>query len=227
VIKRLLSCMALVATGLAVTALPASAATTTVLTFTGTETAGTVAHDVSGHGNDGTLHTIKLTGSAYSFNGTNSYISVPASSTLNPGTANYSYGVTMQLPAGYTFTHDLSLVRRGASKFAGAYYKMELVYNKTSGNVRLECALRDANGQTGFVATRGLSLADGAWHTLTCTKTATTVSLTKDGSTYTKPATLGNLSSTHPLNFGAEQVTDTSFWEHFPGLMKNITISKG
>jgi uncharacterized membrane protein len=227
VIRRLLTSLTLAATGLTVAALPASASTTTVLQYSGQAFSGTVIKDASGHCNNGTAHSVTWKNGAYSFNGTSSYISVPASATLNPGTSNYSYAVTMSLPKGYTYAHDLSLVRRGASKLSGAYYKMELVYNKSTGNTHLECAMRDQNGVTGYVSTSASGLNDGAWHTLKCTKTASSISLTKGGSTYTKSVRLGNLSTTRQLNFGAEQVTATSFWEHFPGLMDDITITKG
>jgi hypothetical protein len=35
------------------------------------------------------------------------------------------------------------------------------------------------------------------------------------------------MSSDRQLNFGAEQVTETTFWEHFPGDMDSITLTKG
>lgn len=222
---RLLALAVLVPAGLLASALPAAAQSTNVLQYTGTASCCT-AIDVSGFGNDGTLHNVTATGSLYSF-GSNAYISVPASDSINPDTADYSYAVTMELPAGYTFSHDLSLVRRGAAKHGGAYYKMELVFNKTTGAVHLVCAMRDQAGITGYVSTGASTIGDGAWHTLMCTKTATSVTLTKDGVTHTKAASLGNLSSTQSLNFGAEQVTATTFWEHFPGEMSNITITKG
>jgi len=206
-------------------ALPAAAASTVVLDYTGTAST-TTAIDTSGFGNDGTLHHVAATGSWYRF-GRKGYISVRVSHSINPGTANYSYAVTMKLPAGYTFIHDLSLVRRGSSKLGGAFYKMELTFNQTTGSVHLICALRDQNGTTGYVSTGASTIADGNWHTLMCTKTATSITLTKDGATYTKAANLGDLSSTQQLNIGAEQVNATTYWEHFPGNMDNVTITVG
>ncbi len=221
---RTLALGVLAAAGLLCAALPASAATTTVLNYIGTEP-GTLAIDTSGQGNDGTLHNVTATGQHYSF-GTEGYISVPASSTINPGTANTSYGVTMRLPAGYKYTHDLSLVRRGASTYTGAYYKIELDYQKATGKTVLVCAMRDQKGHSGSVSTTANRLNDGDWHTLKCSRTATRVSLSKDGATTTKTANVGNLSSNRPLSFGAEKVTDTTFAEHFPGDMDSIVLTK-
>ena len=220
----MLALAVLVPASLLASALPA-AASAIVLQYTGTAS-GTSAIDMSGDGNNGTLHNVTATGSLYSF-GSKAYISVPASASLNPGTADFSYAVTMELPAGYTFIHDLSLVRRGAAKIGGAYYKMELMFDKTTGTVHLECAMRDQNGNHAFVSTAATTIGDGTWHTLMCTKTATSVTLTKDGVTHTKAANLGDMSTTQSLNIGAEQVNSTTFWEYFPGEMENITITEG
>ena len=229
--KRMLALLALlVPVGLTVTALPASAASTVVLLYAGNEPSGsTVATDTSGTTppNNGALHQVAVANGVYSFNGSTSYIQTPASATVNPDAANFSYSVSINLPTTTTFSHDLSLVRRGSAKYSGAYYKMEMIYKKSTGNVKLVCALRDTTGARGYVATSANTLNDGQWHTLTCSKTATTVTLTKDGRAHTTAATLGNLSSTQPLNFGAEQIGTTSYWEHFPGLMDNITLTKG
>ena len=223
--RRLIALVVLTPACLLFAELPASAASTRVLHYSGA-LSGTTVPDESGFGNNGTAHDVSLSGGAYSFNGTSSYIRTPASSTVNPGSAAFSYSVTVKLPTPTTFSRDLSLVRRGSSKFAGPYYKMEMVYNKATGNMRLECALRDAAGAHAIVSTSGNALNDGQWHTLTCSKSAKTISLTKDGHVRTKSVALGNLSSTRPLNFGAEQVGPTNFWEHFPGLMKKIVLTK-
>jgi hypothetical protein len=207
-------------------ATPASAATDTVLRFTG-KASKTTAIDVSGKNNDGRLHNVTVTKRGfYSFNEP-ARIRVPASKSINPGTADYSYQVTMRLPKDYTFSKDLSLVRRGAAKLSGAYYKMEIIHHRDSKTTVLVCAMRDKDGNTGYVQTTATGLNDGEWHILTCSKTDTTVQLDKDSSTYTKDDAVGNLSSSHPLFFGAEQVDANTYWEHFPGHLDNITITKG
>jgi hypothetical protein len=225
--RRLFALVVLALAFLVQAALPASAATTTVLHYDGS-LSGTTVPDVSGFGNNGTAHDIPaLSGGPYLLNGRSSYIQVPASSSLNPGSSAFSYTVSMYLPATTTFTRDFSLVRRGSAKFAGAFYKLEMIYTKSTGNMRLECAMRDSAGVLATVSTSGNTLNDGRWHTLTCARTATTISLTKDGVVHTNRARLGNLSSPEPLNFGAEQVGPTSFWEQFPGFLDEIILTKG
>lgn len=223
--RRLIALGVLAPACLLSAALPASAASTRVLNYTGA-LSGTTVPDKSGFGNKGTAHHISLSGGAYSFNGTNSYIQTPASPTINPGSAAFSYSVTIKIPTTTTFSHDLSLVRRGSWKFTGPYYKMEMIHKKATGNMRLVCALRDTAGAHATVSTSGNTLNDGQWHTLTCSKAANAISLTKDGHVHTKRVTLGNLSSKRPLTFGAEQVGPTRFLEHFPGLMDEIVLTK-
>jgi hypothetical protein len=224
--RRLIALAVLSSACLLLAALPASAATRTVLHYTGA-LSGTTVLDESGLGNNATAHSITPSGGAYSFNGTTSYIQTPASPSVNPGSSDFTYSVNMYLPTTTVFSRDLSLVRRGSSKFPGAFYKMEMVYNKSTGNMRLECALRDTAGAHAIVSTSGNTLNDGKWHTLMCSKTARTISLTVDGRVHTNKARLGNLSTTLPLNFGAEQIDATTFWEHFPGLMDEIVLTKG
>src|SRR5437660_3880968 len=70
-----------------------AAASTVTALWEMNETSGTTMVDSSGHGNNGTLHSVVLGatgryGKAYTFNGTSSYVSVPNSASLNPGSAN-------------------------------------------------------------------------------------------------------------------------------------------
>jgi Concanavalin A-like lectin/glucanases superfamily len=224
-LRRLIALVVLLPACLLLAALPASAATKTVLHYTGA-LSGTTVPDESGSHSNGTAHDITASGGAYSFNGISSYIQTPASSAINPGWSPFSYSVTIYLPTTTTFSRDYSLVRRGSSKISGAYYKMEMVYDKSTGHMHLTCALRDAAGAHATVSTNVDTLKDGQWHTLTCSKTARTISLTKDGDEHTKRAKLGNLSSTEPLNFGADEVAPATFVEHFPGLMHEMVLTQ-
>jgi hypothetical protein len=224
--RRLIALVVLSPACLLLTALPASAATKTLLHYTGA-LSGTAVLDESGSGRNGTAHDITVSGGAYSFNGVTSYIQTPASSAGNPGYSDFSYSVTINLPTTTIFSRDYSLVRRGSSSLTGAYYKMEMVYDKSTGHMHLTCALRDTAGKHASVSTPVDTLNDGKWHKLTCAKNAKTVSLTVDGHVHTKSAKLRNMFSTQPLNFGADQPDPTTFVEHFPGLMDEIVLTKG
>ena len=73
------------------------------------ETSGTVMHDAVGS-HTGTLHSVALgqsgyLGTAFGFNGSSSYVSVPSSSDLNPGSAN----ITITIHLKTTSTGDARL----------------------------------------------------------------------------------------------------------------------
>jgi hypothetical protein len=106
-----------------------AAASTVVALWHMNETSGTTMVDSSGHHNNGALHNVTLggggfSGKAYSFNGTSSYVSVPSSASLNPGSANITisfYLSTTSLPK----SGDYDLVRKGA--YPAQNYKVELL----------------------------------------------------------------------------------------------------
>ena len=97
----------------------ASASTVNALWHMDEAAGATVMVDFSGHGNTGTLHNVTAgvpgkVGTAYSFGGSKvqSYVEVPDSPTLNPGTAKINISVwfnTTSLPT----SGDFDLVRKG------------------------------------------------------------------------------------------------------------------
>jgi hypothetical protein len=216
-------------------AAPSSASTTShrVLLYHAEDGSGSVAHDSTPFGNDGALTGIApgpgKSGLAYVFGahaGTPNYVKVPASHSINPYRVDYTYAASINIAATTAITRDFSIFRRGAAKHAGAFYKMEIVLNRATGNLRLTCAFRDQSGVGANVSTSAAGLHDGVWHRLICTKTATEISLSVDGVTHTKTVALGNLTSDQPLYLGVEPVTG-GFHEQFLGSMDEIVVRKG
>jgi hypothetical protein len=214
---------------------PSSASTAShrVLLYHAEGTADRIAHDSTPFANDGSLHGIGpgpgQSGLAYVFGAHPAipdYVEVPASHSINPFRVDYTYAASINIAAGTAITRDFSIFRRGAAKHAGAFYKMEIVLNRATSNLRLTCAFRDQSGVGASVSTGAAGLHDGAWHRLMCTKTATEISLTVDGVTHTKTVALGNLTSDQPLFLGVEPVSG-AFHEQFLGRMDEIAIRKG
>jgi hypothetical protein len=104
----------------------AEAATAYRAHWTFDEVGSPVARDVSGHGNDGTNYNIVGTGIGYKFNGTNSRVVVPSAANLNPGSANFSWGVTFSMtkPPAAGDTYDV--LRKGLVTTSGGDYKLEV-----------------------------------------------------------------------------------------------------
>jgi len=178
--------------------------------------------DYSGHGNDGTPHGgIVGDGTKYTFNGTGR-VEVPSSSTLNPGTANFSYSVTFttKLPASGT---DFDILRKGFATTSGGEYKVEVL--NVNGTAKAFCLVKDTNKHVGRIRGRGSTLADGKPHTITCSKTSTGVTIYVDGltpRTRTVSGGLGSVSNTAPLTIGAKA---DSGGDWFIGTLSNASVS--
>jgi Concanavalin A-like lectin/glucanases superfamily len=182
------------------------------------ETSGTTMVDSSGHGHNGTLHSVTLgasgfSGKAYSFNGTSSYVSVPNSAGLNPGSANITisfYLSTTSLPK----SGDYDLVRKGA--YPAQNYKVELL---PSGQIM--CTFQGSSSRHN--ATGGSGLNNGAWHHIQCIKTASQIQTVIDGTVRaTTNATVGSISNTSAADIGAHPGSD---WTK--GKLDEVSITIG
>ena len=70
----------------------------------------------------------------------------------------------------------------------------------------------------------GPALNDGHWHTITCQKTASTISGTVDGTTSTKTVTIGSISNSASLVFGGKASGSDDLYE---GEMDEVVITLG
>lgn len=202
---------------LVVGALPAEAATTAGLWHMD-ESSGQ-AIDSSGEGNNGTLENVtRVTpgfdeaGGAYGFNGTSSRVVIPNSSSLNPGTLD----VTMTAHVKFSVipppsVGDYDLIRKGTG-----IYKMEI-----SGTGQAFCRFKGST--SGFAVRKGPNLADGQWHTIVCRKTSSDVTLTVDGTSYSRSGSVGSISSSDPLYFGAKP----NGGDRYNGTLDEVTIVFG
>jgi hypothetical protein len=182
------------------------------------ETSGTTMVDSSGNGNNGTLHKVTpgvsgFAGTAYAFNGTSSYVSVPNAPSLNPGSANINISFELKTTSLPT-QGDYDLVRKGT--FQTEEYKIELLQSG-----QLSCVFRGSTNH--FNATAGSGLNDGSWHQIQCIKTSTQVQLVIDGTvTKTTTGTVGSISNTYNVDIGAYPGSD---W--YKGNLDEVSIAFG
>jgi hypothetical protein len=209
------------------------------MVFTGTAEAATTAAlwhmsdrttlvDSSGNGNNGTANNITLvqgtSGMGYHFNGQNSVATVPTSPSLNPGTANLRITARVRfsvVPSASVVDYDL--VRKGLAGTAGGDWKME-IFPPSPGSPlgTAYCQFQDVNRtQASIRDTR--NLADGAWHTISCVKTATQIKVIVDGVSRSAPARLGSISNNKPLTIGAKQ----GGGDQYLGDMDEVSIQIG
>jgi concanavalin A-like lectin/glucanase superfamily protein len=199
---RTIGLLAVVAVASLWTAQAASAATTAWWKMD--ETSGTTMNDSVGSA-DGTLHNVTvglagISGKAYGFNGTSSYVSVPNRSSLNPGSAK----VTVQIAVLFTTIppQDYDLIRKGLASTAGGDYKIEIVH---SGQAL--CLFGGSKNDVQLIG--GPKLNDGRWHRISCLRDANKVSLSVDGvvrKSVTKP--VGTIANTSSLYIGAKPGSD-------------------
>jgi hypothetical protein len=184
------------------------------------ETSGTTMTDSSGQGNNGTLHNVTLGaagkyGKSYTFGGskTKSYVEVPNSATLNPGSANITISFwlrTFSLPK----SGDFDLVRKGVS--TAPEYKIELLQSG-----QIQCTFRGTASNHNAIGGSGLN--NGAWHHIQCVKTGTQIQTVIDGTVVaTTNATVGSISNTSALEIGAYPGSD---W--YQGKLDEISITTG
>jgi hypothetical protein len=197
---------------------PAAAIAGTVALWHMDESSGTVMHDAAGS-NNGTIHgaTIGVPGyvhTAYQFSAGKAYVSVPSAWRLNPGTRNLSVVTHVKLttrPA----TGDYDVVKKGDYAAAGGEYKVEILQ---SGQAL--CAFKGSKHYAQISG--GPNLATGRWFTVTCTKTATAVTLKVAGKTFTNARAVGSIRNSSPVGIAAGPGMD-----YYKGVLDEIKISVG
>jgi len=188
------------------------------------ERSGTTMTDSSGHGNNGTLSHVTVgvagfTGTAYSFNGSSSIVTVPSSTSLNPGSTNFVLTVHVKFTALPGSVGDYDLIRKGLSSTSGGDYKMEIL---STG--KASCHWKGSSGSTPDTKPGNANLADGKWHTVKCSKAATSAQLLVDGvSQWTQRVTIGSISNTAPLTIGAK----SSGGDWYKGTMDEVRVDVG
>jgi hypothetical protein len=212
---------ALTAVALLVVAGPAQAATT-VASWNMGDSGSTMA-DSSGRGHTGTLHHVAVqqtgnSGKGFGLSGKPSYVSVPASSDFTPGTGNFRIKLSVRFTARPSSSvGDYDLLRMGLSTTSGGDYKVEILQSG-----KAYCEFRGSGGVGGVSG--GPALSDGRWHTISCSRTDSSVVLTVDGASYTTAKRTGSITSAVTVYIGAKDGTGA---DQYTGLMDSVSISKG
>jgi hypothetical protein len=198
---------------------------TVVAQWNMTETSGIVMNDSSGYGNNGKLTNVQLTGAGYVFDGSTSKVVVPNSATLTPGTRDFSFTVQVQTSRIPPQGTDYDLIRKGTGVTSGGEYKLEIVYDRGIGKPK--CVVLDALGHS--ASERGnINVADGLPHTITCTKTGSSLIQQVDSRTPTVATgnVTGPISTTKALALGVKAPTATGLAaDWYVGTMINASVS--
>ncbi len=202
-------------------AIPSVAHAATVGLWHMDESSGAMV-DASSFGNDGSLSNVTRVapgygGSprAYRFNGSNSKVTVPNDASLNPGSQNVTITAHVKFPDRPSASvGDFDLVRKQSG--GGPSYKMEIL---STG--KAFCRFTGSAGGTSITA--GPDLSDDRWHTIVCKKTSSRITLTVDGSSFSKSVTVGSISNSIVLMLGAKP----GGGDWYGGVMDEVSIAFG
>jgi hypothetical protein len=182
------------------------------------ERSGNVMRD-SIHHHNGHLRHVRLglpgfSRTAYGFNGSSSYVSVPSASGLNP--RRQRIAISMHLKArSAPAKPDWDLIRKGYHYNRGGEYLMEY---QPSG--RASCAFMGSIKRSQLFSRPGLN--DGRWHTIKCIKTGHRIQVVVDGRKFSRRVRVGRIGNGAPVVIGARPRS-----EFFRGSLDEAKIKIG
>lgn len=190
--KTRLALLALPAVGALAIASPAMAGSTAA-NWQMNEKTGAMK-DSSGNGNNSTMMTgVTRNGSTYHFDGKGRVV-VPNSASLVPGSRNFT--VTIRIHT--TKVADENFVQKNTYSNSGTQIKLE-----QSGK-HLHCRVA---GNSGVASVWGFGAAPAllnGFHTVSCIKTATSVTLKLDNRSWTKKVAVGTVTTKAPMTVGGK-----------------------
>jgi hypothetical protein len=145
-------------------------------------------------------------------------VQVPSNPRLNPDRGTYA--VTVR----YRTTQNFgNILQKGQNGTPGGYWKFE------QPNGIVACLFKDSSGRQRAVRSR-TALNDGNWHTVTCVRTATSLTLTVDGVRHSRlAAATGTIANANELSIGGKSRCDQSqvTCDYFVGDIDYVRIDKG
>ncbi len=177
--------------------------------------------DSAGGDNNGTTRNIKLSGGAYQFNGTSSIATSPDKANLDPGTASIRLSARISITTVPKVGQTYDVIRKGVTTSSGGYYKME-ISRSGSGQAVAHCRFKSGSGQEVTIYSTA-SLQNKGFVAITCTKTATDVTMNVGGASTKITKAIGSISNSAPVYVGGKG--DGTDW--FPGWMDYVKIDIG
>lgn len=146
-------------------------------------------------------------------------VTIPDEPSVDPGMDDYSMEIR------YRTTNKFgNLIQKGQATTSGGQMKIQLPKGRPS------CYYKGSAGRVGIGAPASMTLNDGAWHTLKCTRTATQVQLYVDGQLVgRKNGVSGNIDNTFPISIGGKPKCDQIkvTCDYFGGDVDYVRIIKG
>jgi len=233
-VLRTVGLLSLFTAGFTVLASPASATVVALWHMDEPQGADTMADSAGAGGtNDGTIAgTVTsgapglVSGTAYRFSGTASYVEVADNGSLDPVAQNMTVTATVKTAGGAMPDDSYDLVRKGLTTSAGGDWKMEIKRASDANVGKLNCVFKGvmADGRRVAVARiANVNLNDGRQHTIKCIKTRTSVQAVIDGRIFTTSKTTGWIDNDASVIVGAKSATD----DVLQGTLDEVSIDIG
>ena len=186
---------------------------------------GPTTPDVSGEANDAYLagNATALTGSL-TLDGTGDYADVPYARSLDPGSGDLTFALRFKYAATSSTAQQALLWAYGAGTGAAqVWVRLQPAQDRayawvqgTSGGVPV--AVTDPSSAVAF--------GDGAWHSLSLTRSGSTATLTIDGSQSTATGVAGSITGAAPtgIRLGAKQ--DSAASDAFAGALADVRLDQ-
>jgi hypothetical protein len=190
--------------------------------------------DSGGNGINGTIGDDVLAGTALSGGGTGyrfpfvapnqpparpeHLVRVAHRSALNPGTRAYAVEVRMRTTQSFG-----NVIQKGQAGTAGGYFKLQ------QPNGKISCLFRGSAGSS-TASSGSVRVNDGAWHTVRCERTSSSVVMTVDGvvtGRNTNPT--GSIANNKPLVIGGKLNCDqvNTSCDYFVGDIDYVKLQTG
>lgn len=185
---------------------------------------GTKAVDSSGNGSTGTLKNVTTgvtgaSGTAFSFTKKPAYVKIPSKASLNPDNTTFKVTVKVNFTVKPSSAiGDYTVIRKGLASNPGGSWKIEIAQDG-----RALCNYRKTSSKKVQIV-NGPQLNDGKWHTISCTKTGTKVTLTVDSTSYSVTKSIGTIANSDSILVGAKTTLGE---DQFNGKIDEVTIIKG
>jgi hypothetical protein len=162
-------------------------------------------------------------GTAYRFNGT-SRVTVADNASLDPGSDTFTATVHVRFTDMPTDAvgGDFDLIRKGLGTTKGGYWKIEIYPNSAHTKALGLCQMKGSSNSV-KISGSPRSLNDGQWHTISCTKTSSDVTLAVDGTNYRKTVALGSIANADALTLGSKNIGG----DWYSGDMDEVTFNIG
>ncbi|WKN50235.1 LamG-like jellyroll fold domain-containing protein [Nocardioides sp. Arc9.136] len=148
-------------------------------------------------------------------------IEVPDAAALDPGTAAFSIGVDVRMTREES-RRSMNVAQKGYYGEPGGQYKLQVDQGRPS------CVVSGARTRLVAVASGAeADVADGAWHRVVCSRTATEVLVLVDGVVRARATgVVGSVANASPLRIGAKNVSATDN-DQFRADLDDVVVQVG